>query len=102
MIIYEEEYLVEARHSKKFLELIEKFEKMVKTNNVPFLKDWYFLSKKYEIGKVRNVWVLEEQANVDVLWDEYPSELSNLVPQIWECVVEGSYKSSFWNIVASK
>ena len=102
MLIYEEEYVVEAKQSKKFLELIEEFEKEVKKSNIPFLKDWYFLSKKYDIGHVRNVWVLEEQANVDELWDKYPSELGSLVPKIWECIVEGTYRSSFWYKVASK
>lgn len=102
MIIFEEEYYVQAKKSKEFLKILEEFEKAVKDAEIPFLKDWYFLSKKYEVGHVRNVWILEEQANVDVLWEIFPPpELDYLVTRIWDCMIEGTYRYSFWNKVAS-
>ena len=103
MIFFEEEYYIDARKSNEFRELIEEFEQAVKDSDLPYLIDWYFLSERYEIGHVRNVWILEAQEFVDVLWDAFPPpELEYLVTKVFEYLIPGTYRYSFWKKVASK
>ena len=103
MIFFEEEYYIDARRSSEFLEVIKEFEKAVKDSNLPYLIDWYFLNERYEIGHVRNVWILEGQEYVDVLWNSFPPpELEYLVTQVFEYLIPGTYRYSFWNKAASK
>ena len=46
MIIFEEEYYIDARKSNEFLEVIKEFEKAVKDSDLPYLIDWYFENTK--------------------------------------------------------
>ena len=102
-MIYEEEYKVQITKQAEFQKLVEDFGKMVKELKLPFLKDWYVAQNKYVPGHVREVWVLEEQANVDKMWElamGHP-EFMKYPPKFFEIMVDGSYESSFWAKIAT-
>ena len=98
MLIYEEKYRVKASRIPEYQELLKEFKIMLERRRVPVLKDWYVLQNKYVPGDIRNVWVLEEQADVEQMWEICFShqEWMDLVPKIFETMVDGSYNYSFW------
>ena len=105
MIIYEEEYRVKATKIKEWEANHVKFDKIIKSLDAPFLKGWFVWQDRFTPGLIRNVWVLEELADIDRLWNEcfiHNEEWANMVPKIFETMVDGTYKYSFWKPVGDE
>lgn len=105
MIIYEEEYKVQRNKIKEWEKNHLEFDKMIKSLNAPFLKGWYVWQERFNIGLIRCVWVFEEMSDVDRLWELcfiHTPEFAEMVPRIFETMVEGTYKYSFWKPISNE
>ena len=100
---YEERYKVKNNKINEYNELLLEFKEMLKEIDIPHLIDWYVEQDKYIPGDIRNVWILEEQADVDKMWDiTFSNEKwSSLVARIFETMVDGSYTYGFWTKIIS-
>ena len=104
MIIYEEEYSVPAPKIPEWEKNHLAFDKIIKSLNVPFLKGWYVWQERFEVGKFRNVWIVEELGDLERLWSlcfNHP-DWSKLVPKIMETIVPGTYKYHLWKPVSNE
>jgi len=98
MLLYEETYRVQAAKIPEYQELLKEFKIMLSDLDIPILKDWYVLQNKYIPGDIRNVWILEDQSNVEEMWDICftHQKWMDLVPKIFNTMIDGSYNYSFW------
>ena len=104
MIIYEEEYLVQRPKIPEWEKNHLKFEKMIKSFDIPFLKGWYVWQERFDIGRIRCVWILDELGDLERLWKFAfnNQEWSAMVPKIMETMVENSYKYSLWKPIENE
>ena len=106
MIIYEEEYRVQATKIAQWHENHLKFEKIMKNLDVPsFLKGWWVWQDRFTPGLIRCVWVVEELGDIERLWDEcfvHNEAWAEMVPKIFDTMVDGTYKYSFWKPVGDE
>ena len=106
MIIYEEEYRVQATKIAQWQENHVKFEKIMKNLDAPsFLKGWWVWQDRFTPGLIRNIWVVEELGDIERLWDEcflHNEEWAEMVPKIFDTMVDGTYKYSFWKPVGDE
>ena len=66
MIIYEEEYRVQATKIAQWQENHLKFEKIMKNLDAPpFLKGWWVWQDRFTPGLIRCVWVVEELGDIE-------------------------------------
>ena len=92
MIIYEEAYSVPPPKIPEWEKNHLVFDKIIKSLDAPFLKGWYVWQERFEVGKFRNVWIVDEISDLERLWSlcfNHP-EWSALVPKIMETMVPGS------------
>jgi len=104
MIIYEEEYNVPRPKIPEWEKNHLIFDKIIKSLDAPFLKGWYVWQERFDIGKIRCVWIVDELADLDRLWTlcfNHP-EWSAMVPKIMETMVEGTYKYSLWKPISNE
>ena len=105
MIFYEEEYRVKITKIPEYLKLVEEFEDMVNDLKVPYLKEWHCWQERYVPGSIKNVWIVEEQGDIDRLWDVAfvdNQKWAELAAKIFELMVDGSYKFRFWKQITAK
>lgn len=103
MIIYEEEYLVQRPKIPEWEKNHLVFDKIIKSLDIPFLKGWYVWQERFDIGRIRCVWIVDELNDIERLWNicfNHP-EWSAMVPKIMETMVEGSYKYSLWKPISN-
>lgn len=104
MIIYEEEYTVPAPKIPEWEKNHLLFDEIIKSLDAPFLKGWYVWQERFEVGKIRNAWIVEELSDLEKLWSlcfNHP-EWSELVPKIQETIVPGTYKYHLWKPVENE
>ena len=105
MIIYEEEYRVKTAKIKEWEKNLLEFDKIIKSLDAPFLKGWYVWQDKFVPGLIKNVWVLDELSDVDRLRElclVKTPEWADMVPRIFETMIDGTYKVSFWKPVSNE
>ena len=105
MIIYEEEYRVKITKIAEYQELLSQFEEMVNELDVPYLINWYTWQERFTPGQIRNVWVVEDAGDIERLWSEAflnNAKWADLIPKIFDVMVDGSYCYKFWKPIVMK
>lgn len=102
-VYFKEEYDVHLPKMAEFLEFATTLAEVIKGMNLPYLKAWGVYQSKYKLGRFIEVWELEEQANVDMLFEQSTThpEFSKIPPKFFEYVVPGSHKIEFLTKLAS-
>jgi len=103
MIYFEEKYDIPLPMINEFLKFAEEFPKAIKKMNLPYIKGWSMYQSKYQMGRFIEVWTIEEQANVDQLFQEASTNphFKHIPPKFFEYVVNGSHQIAFYTKLLS-
>lgn len=92
-----EGYDVELEKLGEFTAFIPKMIDAIKKMNNPHVKGWTIYQSKYKMGRFYEVWTLDEQSNVDNLFETAFTDphFKHIPPKFFTFVVPGSHDIEF-------
>ena len=102
-MLFIEEYDVEPSKLPAMLKLLEEAKEVIKELDLPYLKNWVTYQCKEEPMKIREVWVMEEQANVEQLDEAFMGNPKGktIPPRFMALLIEGSYANKRYEEIIS-
>ena len=102
-MLFVEEYEVEPSKLPAMLEILEEAREVIKELDLPCLKNWVTYQCKEEPKIIREVWVLEEHANVQQLDDAFIAHPRGKIipPRFMALLIENSYANKNYDELIS-
>ncbi len=96
-VYFKEVYDVKLEKMGEFAEFIPEMVEAITKMNKPYVKDWAIYQSKYKMGRYIEVWTMDEQANVDMLFESAFTDphFKHIPPKFFEFVVPGSHSIEF-------
>lgn len=104
MSVYlKEVYDIKLEKMGEFIEFIPEMIKAIKKMNKPYVKDWEIYQSKYKMGRFEEIWTLDEQTNVDMLFGSAFTDphFKHIPPKLFGFLVQGSHRIEFLTKVGS-
>lgn len=94
-----EEYKVEPSKLPKMLEILMEAKEVIKELNLPYLKHWVTYQCKEDPKIIREVWVMEENANTQKLDDDFMAHPKGktIPPRFMALIIENSYANKTYD-----
>ena len=96
-VYMKESYSVKLEKLGEFPALIQESIAAIKKMNNPHVKGWTIYQSKYKMGRYHEIWTLDDQANVDKLFEAAFTDphFKHIPPKFFEIIVPGSHEIEF-------